>query len=47
MYLIANCLIEYQKSMELLIWKLPFQRLVREIAQEIAPDIILIIMSKM
>jgi len=29
----------FQKSTELLIKKLPFQRLVREIAQEIKPDI--------
>ena len=29
----------YQKSTELLIRKLPFQRVVREIAQEISPDL--------
>ena len=30
---------QYQKSAELLIKKLPFQRLVREIAQDIKPDL--------
>ncbi|CAK6445832.1 unnamed protein product [Pipistrellus nathusii] len=29
----------YQKSTELLIWQLPFQRLVREIAQEFRADL--------
>ena len=33
---VALCEIrQYQKSTELLIWKLPFSRLVREIAQEV------------
>ena len=30
---------KYQRSTELLIKKLPFQRLVREIAQDVAPDL--------